>query len=181
MLKGSVMTATQTIAEALETQAIGLRPITSADLPFLRRVYISTRMEELAVTNWSDLQKEAFLTGQFEAQHTHYQTHYTQTAFWIIVRNGVEVGRLYLGDWASELRIVDIALLPKYRKQGIGTAIIEAILQEGQRLGLPVRIHVEQFNPALRLYKRLGFQQIEDKGVYYFLEKQPYVGYAAER
>ena len=34
----------------------------------------------------------------------------------------------------------------------------------------PLRIHVERFNPALRLYERLGFRQIEDKGVYLFLE-----------
>jgi hypothetical protein len=36
--------------------------------------------------------------------------------------------------------------------------------------GKPLRIHVEGFNPALRLYERLGFRQIEDKGVYLFME-----------
>jgi hypothetical protein len=29
---------------------------------------------------------------------------------------------------------------------------------------------VERFIPALRLYERLGFREIEDKGVYLFLE-----------
>jgi hypothetical protein len=32
---------------------------------------------------------------------------------------------------------------------------------------------VEQFNPALRLYKRLGFHQKEDKGVYLLMEWSP--------
>jgi GNAT superfamily N-acetyltransferase len=169
------------LIEKLAAQGIGLRPITNKDLPFLCRVYSSTRMDELAVTNWTSQQKEAFLAAQFEAQHQHYQSHYNQTAYWIILRKGEELGRLYLAHWETELRIVDIALLPSYRKQGIGSTIIEAILQEGERLALPVRIHVEIFNPALRLYKRLGFEQIEDKGVYYFLEKQPNVGHAAER
>ena len=36
--------------------------------------------------------------------------------------------------------------------------------------GVPLTIHVERFNPALRLYERLGFEAIEDKGVYLFLE-----------
>jgi hypothetical protein len=36
--------------------------------------------------------------------------------------------------------------------------------------GKPLRIHVERFNPALRLYERLGFRQIDDRGVYLFLE-----------
>jgi hypothetical protein len=31
-------------------------------------------------------------------------------------------------------------------------------------------IHVERLNPAVRLYERLGFRQIEDKGVYLFME-----------
>lgn len=161
------------LGEKLASQAIVLRPIEQSDLPFLRQVYSSTRMEELAITNWTDEQKEAFFTFQFEAQHSYYQTHYNDTAFWVIVWNGVQIGRLYLADWPSELRIVDIALLPAYRRQGLGSTIITAILQEAERLALPVRIHVERFNPALRLYERLGFQQIEDKGLYYFLEKQP--------
>ena len=51
------------------------RPIADADLPFLARLYASTRMEELAVTDWSDAQKTAFLQSQFDAQHAHYQKH----------------------------------------------------------------------------------------------------------
>ena len=38
---------------------------------------------------------------------------------------------------------------------------------------LPVRIHVEQYNPALGLYHRLGFREISDKGVYWLLEWKP--------
>jgi len=42
-----------------------------------------------------------------------------------------------------------------------------------QKLPLPAShcaIHVERFNPALRLCERLGFRQIDDRGVYLFLE-----------
>ena len=35
--------------------------------------------------------------------------------------------------------------------------------------GKSVTIHVERMNPALRLYERLGFRLVEDKGVYLFL------------
>ena len=44
------------------------RPITDADLPFLARLYASTRMEELAVTDWPDPQKTAFLQSQFDVE-----------------------------------------------------------------------------------------------------------------
>ena len=43
------------------------RRITETDLPFLARVYASTRAEELAVvTTMTDAQKAAFLAAQFQ-------------------------------------------------------------------------------------------------------------------
>jgi GNAT superfamily N-acetyltransferase len=170
------MTEIQTIAMALAAQGLGFRPISADDQALLYRIYASTREEELAATGWSAVQKEAFLMMQFKAQHAHYQEHYPGAAFQVILREGQPIGRLYLDRWPTELRIVDIALLPKYRGQGIGTIILEAILSEGQRLGLPVSIHVERFNPALRLYTRLGFHQIQDEGVHYLMEKTPDAG-----
>ncbi len=152
------------------TQNVDFRPITPEDEAFLYRLYASTRESELAVTGWEDAQKEAFLHMQFAAQHRHYQEHYTETSFDLIVLNGEPAGRLYLARWAQEFRIVDIALLPGWRSKGIGSGIIKDILREAQAHGLPVRVHVECFNPALRLYYRLGFQKIADKGIYYLLE-----------
>jgi ribosomal protein S18 acetylase RimI-like enzyme len=68
------------------------------------------------------------------------------------------------------MRIVDIALLPRYRNGGIGTAILRDILAEAATAGKPVRIHVEKFNPAMRWYERVGFRAIEDQGVYVLME-----------
>ena len=167
------LTDVTTIATQLHAHEITLRPINQDDLPFLCQVYASTRMEELAQTQWSAEQTTAFLTMQFNAQHAYYQEHYPQAVFLIVEHRGQPIGRLYLDRWPSEIRIVDIALLPMQRGRGIGTRILKAVLQEGQRLRLPVRIHVEVFNPALRLYTRLGFRQIEDKGVYSLMEKVP--------
>lgn len=153
--------------------AVTRRPITPADLPFLARLYASTREEELAVVPWSEAQKAAFLQSQFEAQHQHYATHYTDAVFEIIERAGEAVGRLYVARWPREIRIVDIALLPAHRGQGIGSALLRTLLTEGSERGLPVSIHVERFNPALRLYERLGFRLREDKGVYLLLAWEP--------
>jgi hypothetical protein len=35
-----------------------------------------------------------------------------------------------------------------------------------------VSIHVERMNPALTLYRRVGFEIAEDKGVYLLLQRQ---------
>ena len=40
--------------------------------------------------------------------------------------------------------------------------------------GKPVTIHVEKYNPAMRLYERLGFTPSADRGVYVLLERPPH-------
>ncbi|MDH3282289.1 MAG: GNAT family N-acetyltransferase, partial [Gammaproteobacteria bacterium] len=65
--------------------------------------------------------------------------------------------------------------LPQYCGRGIGSGLLGNIMHEAASAGLPVTIHVEKFNPALRLYGRLGFNVIEDKGVYFLMQ------YAADR
>jgi len=152
---------------------LALRPISPADLGFLYRVYASTRQEELAVLDWSDAQKAAFLKLQFEAQHRFYTENFPGAAFSILTYQGDAVGRLYLERRQDEIRIIDIALLPEFRNQGIGTTCLKTILAAGEESGLPVRIHVEQNNPAMRLYDRLGFQKVGENGVYFLMEKPP--------
>src|SRR3954447_21769360 len=89
------------------------RPITDADLPFLARVYASTRAEEMAaVTTMTDAQKAAFLAAQFELQHSHYQKYYPQADWLVTMRGGEDTGRLYLERWPTQHRIIDIAFLP---------------------------------------------------------------------
>jgi ribosomal protein S18 acetylase RimI-like enzyme len=154
-------------------EALTLRPIVDDDRDLLYRIYASTREDELAQVAWDESQKAAFLQMQFDAQHRYYHENYPNAQFQIILLNGAPAGRLYLDRRAREIRIVDIALLPEYRNRGIGSALLREILAEGQRTGLSVTIHVESFNPALRLYERLGFRKLEDRGVYYFMERPP--------
>lgn len=146
------------------------RPIQAEDLPFLLQVYTSTRWEELAQTDWSDAQKHAFCRMQFDAQHRHYQEHYPEASFAIIERGGLPIGRLYVARWEEEIRIVDIALLPEFRGAGVGTGLLRGLRAEAQEAGKRLSIHVEQFNPARRLYDRLGFKPVKEVGVYLLME-----------
>ena len=159
--------------EELVRHGLTSRVITEADQPFLRQLYASTREEELAVVPWSEEEKQAFLAFQFKAQHSFYQSQFKQADFWIIEQAGVSIGRLYLDRRSDEIRIIDIALMPTYRDRGIGTALLNIILAEGRAKNQPVRIHVEHNNRALNLYRRLGFRQIDEEGVYYLMEWAP--------
>jgi len=150
--------------------SVTFRPITDGDLELLYRIYASTREEELSVVPWSDAEKEAFLQQQFHAQHTYYQQQYPAASYQVILLDNQPIGRLYLDRREDEHRIIDIALLTEYRGRGIGGALMQDILDEAATEDKPVRIHVECNNPALHLYHRLGFREIEDQGVYLLME-----------
>ena len=154
---------------------INLRDIQPIDKTFLFTVYASTRTDEMALVDWTMEAKSAFLRMQFEAQDQYYKETYQGAQYQIIEYEDEPVGRLYVHRRKNEIRIIDIALLPEFRKQGIGTTLLEGILEEGKSQNLPVTIHVERFNPALHLYERLGFRQIEDKGVYLLMECAPMI------
>jgi ribosomal protein S18 acetylase RimI-like enzyme len=149
---------------------ISLRSVTPADDAFLARVYASSRAEELAVTGWSDQLKEEFCRRQFDAQSAYYASNYPAASFQIIEREGWPVGRLYVDRWEKEIRIVDITLLPEFRGSGMGTKLLRDLQDEARSAGKSLTIHVERFNRALGLYQRLGFEQVEDKGVYLLME-----------
>ena len=142
------------------------RRIGDDDLPFLARVYASTRMDELAATPWTDAQKAAFLDMQFRAQHADYQRNYPEADWLVTLRGSEEIGRLYIERWPSQHCIIDIAFLPGHRGKGLGSALLRDVMDEAADRGKSVTIHVEKFNPAMRLYRRLGFKTEQDKGVY---------------
>jgi ribosomal protein S18 acetylase RimI-like enzyme len=148
-----------------------LRPVADGDRAALVSVYASTRAEELAVVVWAPGQREAFLRMQFEAQDAYWREQRPDAALSVIEVDGVVAGRLYVDRCEDEIRIVDIALLPEFRGQGIGSALLRPILDESEERGVPVTIHVERENRARSLYERLGFHQISTTGVYDLLER----------
>lgn len=144
------------------------------DLPFLRELYATTRREELAPTRWPQEQIELFLLQQFEAQHRHYLEYFSHAAWEVILdAKRVPIGRLYLDEQEKDFLIIDISLLPHARGQGIGTRILKTLIDRANSSGKSVTIHVEANNPAMSLYQRLGFQTVEEKGIYHLMKHHP--------
>lgn len=152
---------------------LSFRPASDDDLPFLAALYASTRAEEVAQSGWPEEAQRAFLKQQHEAQHAHYANVYAVAERLILLRDGEAVGRLYLAEWSSEIRIVDISLVPECRGRGLGEALLRDVQADAASRGKGVSIHVEKFNPARRLYGRLGFEVTEDKGIYDLMMWRP--------
>ena len=137
---------------------ISFRPVRDSDRDFLMSLYASTRAWERQHTTWSDSEWAAFLTGQFDAQDRHYRMTFLGAAFLIVQLDGADIGRLYLDRQDECLRIVEITLTPEKRGIGIGTDILRSLMNEAHGGKVPIRMSVEQSNPALALYLRHGFR-----------------------
>ena len=166
-------TAAFALPASLLSQGYRLRPEEARDIPFLMQLYASTREKELAPVPWTGDQKVAFLTQQFDAQRRYYRDTIEDCRFEVLEHNGEPVGRLYLQERPARMHIVDIALMPSRRGLGLGTQILQALQGSAGRAGRGVGIMVEKFNPALNLYRRLGFTDVKDHGVYLEMEWMP--------
>ena len=151
-----------------------LRPIQPPDMDFLCHLYGTTRADELAqVDYWDQAQKDTFVRMQFEAQHAHYQQHYPNAQFDVIVYDGKDIGRMYVDRHPKEIRLMEITLLVAERGRGLGTTLMHWLMDEAAQTNKILTLHVEEFNPAYRLYQRLNFQPLEQRGVYMFMEWKP--------
>lgn len=157
----------------MSSHRVVLRAVRAGDEPILLEIYASTRAEELAITDWTEAQRNAFVTMQFAAQQQYYQVQFPQGEHRIILANGQPVGRFYTDENEDEIKIIDITVLPNYRNAGIGSPLIRELMERAQKAGKPVRIYVESYNRSLRLFERLGFAKVEEDGINVLLEWRP--------
>jgi len=145
-----------------------------ADEDFLLRVYAASRADEMALVDWDEVQKGAFLRSQFEAQAAQYHARFPDAEYSIILFDDRPVGRLWIGRTPEQIRLLDIAILPEFQNQGIGAVLLKSLLAESEQKNLPLRHMVFKLNPdALRFYERFGFSPIEDVGAYIHMERRP--------
>jgi len=149
---------------------ITLRPVNPGDEDFLLEVYASTREDELAQLPWDDNQRAHFLRMQFAAQQQDYQRRFPDAEHRLILLNERPIGGHYVARNESEIRILEIAILPADRKKGVGTRLIRNLLDEAAKTRRLVRVYVERFNPSLDLFERLGFARVDDIGSHFLLE-----------
>lgn len=152
---------------------VELRPERPEDEAFLREVYARTRQEELDRTGWDAATRAAFLEMQFHAMRRGYRAMFPRGEFAVILLDGQPAGRQVVHRTGTEIRLVDVALLPAQRGRGVGTALLQTLLAESARAGIPVRLQVLATNRARRLYERLGFTRSGGDELYAELEWRP--------
>jgi ribosomal protein S18 acetylase RimI-like enzyme len=152
---------------------IQLRLVEEKDAAFIEAVYRTTREAELNFTNWSEYQKSAFISMQSAAQLADYKTKFPGARFQIIIYNKKDAGRFYTCETENDIRLLDITILPGFTGKGIGTYLLQRLIQRSNKAQKKISLHVIASNPALKLYQRLGFIHIKKDGFYYYMERKP--------
>jgi ribosomal protein S18 acetylase RimI-like enzyme len=146
---------------------VTLRRANELDRPFVRRLYATTRETEIATLPWTEEQKSAFVSQQFDAQWTHYNLHYGSGNHDIVEVNGVPAGRFFVDRREDEILIVDITIAPEFRSLGLGAQLISMLQQEAASSNKRLLGHVECHNRACSFWRRMGFGFTTTDGVYY--------------
>lgn len=152
---------------------IKLRPVGGKDEAFIETVYRSTREDELKLTNWTEQQQQSFMMMQSMAQLAEYKTKFPGADFQVIVYDKQDAGRFYTWENDQEIRLVDITLLPPFRGKGIAKFLLGELIKRSNKAEKKISLHVDQVNPALHLYRRLGFIHIRNNGRHYYMERDP--------
>jgi GNAT superfamily N-acetyltransferase len=143
--------------------SVHLRPATSADKTFLETLFFEVHVDEFRLMGLPEPELKALLQLQLRAQRMGYAKDFADAKDSIIVTGDEApnaIGRLLVAYRRDVNHLVDIALVPSHRGQGIGTVLIAKLLDHSTRQGISVRLHVRPGNPAFHLYSRLGFRLI---------------------
>lgn len=78
-------------------------------------------------------------------------------AAWIRLWSDTDKGFGYIDNQTPELVV---STLPDYRNRGIGTLLISILIDEIKSSYSAVSLSVRENNPAINLYKKLGFTKV---------------------
>ena len=133
---------------------------------FFRRLFDITRRPEFEQAGLSGEALDTMIESQYHARTTHYKEAYPEAEYRMIFSDADLAGGMIVEERDGDLHLIDITLLDERRGQGIGTRVMSDLIEDAKRGGRGVLLFVEQFNPAQRLYERLGFVEVELVGIY---------------
>lgn len=83
------------------------------------------------------------------------------------------VGGLWVRDHKDCHELREIQVLPEFRNRGIGTYLLKREIERARAARKPLRLRVLLENPAIRLYRRMGFRIVRTDDVRHYMELTP--------
>lgn len=141
---------------------VGLRPATATDEDFVRSLHESACVADLVRGGLDATLAASLARVQGVARWQQHAAAYPAAEDHVVELEGRPVGRLLVDRGASVWHVVDVGVLAAHRGRGTGTAVLTHLCADADRAGSPVTLAVVPGNPAVHLYRRLGFD-VEDE------------------
>ena len=145
----------------METQFIHLRSATELDSDFCYNVKKEALGQYVAqVWGWDEAFQREFHRGDFAVTRPD-----------VVVYRGVDIGTFEITKHLDHIHLGEFYLLPQFQRQGIGTILLQRVLNEAAANHLPVRLEVLKNNPVQSLYQRHGFVMSGQREHHFLMER----------
>ena len=99
-----------------------------------------------------------------EEQREKHQQNFVPDTHRVLLVNNAEAGLLVTELEPEYVWLVKLYLFEQFRNQGLGSAVLQQVIEEANALGKSVRLRVLRVNTAAqRLYARHGFQVVGEE------------------
>lgn len=154
--------------EASDERPLTLRDAAREEHEFMFEVYAATRGEEVTMFGWHSAQAEAFLRSQFDIRERAYAMQFPHATHSVVVFDKNNVGTMIIDRGDRAVTLVDIAILPKYRRRGIASRLLRELQTQAAEENKSVVLHVEKINAtAFGLYCKHRFAVTAETDLYY--------------
>jgi len=133
----------------MATESIQLRQAILKDLEWLTPFY-------------EDLMKPYYNSLNLVWDSEKFVKAFDPVASSIILLDSLEIGYLKVEHSQEQIYLGDIQLKPEFQNRGIGTRLIRDVISQAASEKLPLRLRVLKGNPAINLYRKLGFIVVEE-------------------
>jgi ribosomal protein S18 acetylase RimI-like enzyme len=140
---------------------IVLRPAQTKDFDYCARLYFAG-METII--------KE--LNLNLDAQIAGLRQRWDVTQVRIIALNGTDIGWVQSFINEGALLLAQLFVDGPFRRRGIGTEVVRVLIEEAAQAGKALTLGVVKTNPALGLYKRLGFRITHDDDRKFYMRRE---------
>ena len=140
---------------------ISFRPATPEDFGYCAELYFAGMMQTIRELNLD-----------LEAHTADFRRRWEVAEVRMITRDGTDVGWLQSRTESGTLFLAQLFVAPALQRQGIGTAVMNRIMAEAEDANQAVTLGVVKTNPALRLYRRLGFHTTHEDDRKFYMRRE---------
>ena len=91
----------------------------------------------------------------------------------IILYDNQPIGTIYVDRKEDDIEIEQFIILSEYQNKGIGSYILQGILDEADCSGRVVKLKYLRTNPVASLYNRMGFHVVGNDDLFISVERKP--------